>query len=74
MVEINTDSNVVLMQITRFKIILSVEIVMGDALSNESLASLGMFLYSWLLNEVKQKKVVYVLIIILQVMVHSLNM
>lgn len=44
MVEINIGSNVLLKQITRFKVILSVEIIVGDVLPNQSLASLGIFL------------------------------
>lgn len=45
MVEVNIGSNVLPMQITRFKIKLSVEIIMGDVLPNQSLASLGIFLF-----------------------------
>lgn len=57
------------MQITRIKRILSVGIAMGDTISNESLASLGVFQCWWLLSGIRQeKKTVYLLITVLQMM------
>jgi hypothetical protein len=63
------------MQITRFKIILYVGIALGDPISNESLASLCVFQYWWLLSGMRQeKRTVYLLIVVLQVKLHSLNL